>query len=194
MEEKHRRPVLPIFRSQAQARILARVFLKEDGPSLSRVRDDTGVPLPTVHREIDRLEAAGLVVSERVGNVRLIRANADSPYHSELRSLLLKALGPVAVLAEALADVGSVKAAYVFGSWARRYLGEPGPAPADIDVAVIGDPDPNDVYTACRSAEDRLGIEVTPTVLSEAEWQSADTGFLRAVREGLLVPITEPSP
>ncbi len=32
-----------------------------------------------------------------------------------------------------------VQEAFVFGSWAARYMGEPGAAPRDIDVVVIGD-------------------------------------------------------
>ena len=44
-----------------------------------------------------------------------------------LRQLVTIALGPAAVLARGLADVPGIEAAFVFGSWARRALGEAGP-------------------------------------------------------------------
>lgn len=75
-----------------------------------------------------------------------------------------------------------IEEAYVFGSWARRYLGEPGPAPREIDVLVIGDADQDRVYAACQAAEGRLGAEVDATILSRAEWEDAEVGFVPAIR------------
>lgn len=184
-------PLLPLFRSAAQARILERIFAERDevGVSLSGLVAETGIPAATVHREIGRLEEAGLVASSRVGRERRVAANPSSPFYPELRSLVRKAFGPVAVLRARLADVPGVRRAYVFGSWARRYRGDEGPAPLDVDLLVIGEPDPDAVYDACRDAERDLGLAVDPTILTEAEWEQAGTGFLRAIREGPLIEV-----
>ena len=66
------------------------------------------------------------------------------------------------MLAGRLADLGGVEEAYLFGSWARRYEGEPGPPPGEIDVVVIGQPDVDAVYEARREASAILGQEVNP--------------------------------
>jgi predicted nucleotidyltransferase len=47
--------------------------------------------------------------------------------------------------------------ASVFGSWAQRYLGEPGPAPTDIDLLVVGRPDMDVLADAVSRAGARLG-------------------------------------
>ena len=43
---------------------------------------------------------------------------------------------------------------FIFGSWAARYRGEPGPPPNDIDVAVV-----SDSLTRFDLAETRLDLE-----------------------------------
>jgi len=183
-------PLLPIFRSDLQARLLAELYLHpERALSLADLSRKTGSPMSTIHREVGRLDEADMVISDRVGNVRLVRANRDLPYFEELSGMLLKSFGPQAVLAEALADIKGIETAYIFGSWAHRYHGEPGSAPGDIDVLVIGNPVPDMIYEACRQAESMLGSAVNPTILSEAEWKTGTGGFIETVREGPLVPI-----
>ena len=56
--------------------------------------------------------------------------------------------------------------AYIFGSWARRYEGELGPPPADIDVLIVGDADPED---ACKGLQDLFDVEVNSVVVSRLE-------------------------
>ncbi|HEU4753772.1 MAG TPA: nucleotidyltransferase domain-containing protein, partial [Armatimonadota bacterium] len=145
----------------------------------------------TVQRELARLERAGLLRSRRIGRARLVRADEGSPYHRELRALLEKAFGPEAALRELLSDVNGIEEAWIFGSWARRYLGEEGAPPGDIDLLVVGAPRPDDLYRACRRAEARLGLPVNPSVVSPAEWESTESGFVRAVREEPRVPLLE---
>src|SRR5438128_5050737 len=117
--------LLPIFRTPSQGLILSQLLALDAGPSsLTQLSERTGIPLSTVQREITALERATLVRTSRVGNVRLATADTESPYFEDLRSLLLKAYGPATVLADALDGVSGVDAAYIFGSWARRYRGE----------------------------------------------------------------------
>ena len=178
-------PLLPFFRSETQARILAALFLLEDeGMSLADLSRFTGSATPTIHHEVERLEAAGVVISSRVGNVRLVRANRDVPYFKELHALLLKTYGPVTVLSLGLENIDGIEKAYIFGSWARRYLGETGAFPGDIDLLVVGDPDPEAVYEASRLAENRLRSGVNPTILTPAEWKHPRTGFVKTVKSG----------
>lgn len=183
--------LLPLFRSQSQARLLAHLYLHAPGGGvpLSALAKETGVSPGTAHREVGRLEEAGLVRSARRGRERRVRANEESPYYAELRALLLKAFGPVAVLRALLEGIAGIERAYVFGSWARRYGGEPGEAPADLDLLVIGHPAPDDVYSACRRAEGELGIAVDPVILTEREWEDRAGGLIRHVRSGPTVPI-----
>lgn len=183
--------LLPLFRSAAQAQILASVFLADGGrgQSLADLARVTGVATGSIHREVERLEAAGLVRSERVGRTRLISPDPGSPIHEELTSMIMKTLGPAAVLTGALSGVPGITAAAIYGSWAARYHGAPGDAPADIDLLVIGAPDTNVIYQVCREAQELLGRPVNATILSTVEWAKRGSGFLRTVASGHLVPV-----
>lgn len=180
--------LLPIFRSAGQARLLARLFLPNgEGAPLSNLAADVGLAKSRVSDELNRLEQAGLVESERVGNTRVVRPNVDSPYYPELRSLILKAFGPVSVLTRRLREVEGVDEAFLYGSWASRYLGHEGPPPGDVDVLVVGSPDVHRVREAARDAARELGREVNSTVLSRDEWDDEASGFVRTVRDRPLI-------
>jgi DNA-binding transcriptional ArsR family regulator len=182
--------LLPIFRSQSQLRLLGYLFVHPESEiSIGDLERKTGIPQQTISREVDRLVEAGLLAVRSLGRMRLVAANPDSPYFAELQALLLKAAGPALLLSEALAEVHGIREAHIFGSWARRYRGEPGPAPADVDLVVIGDADPETVESLSVEVGRRLGLEVNPVVLSEQEWDDADSGFLRQLHEGPLVQV-----
>lgn len=189
-------PLLPLFRSAAQARVLARIFLAPPGrgQSLAELARAADAPAANVHREVERLEAAGLVRSERIGRARLISPDPTSPVHDELRGLIVKTLGPAVVIGEALAGVAGIERAAIFGSWAARYHGRPGDAPADVDLLVIGEPDTGAVYAACDVAERELGRPVNAAIISPVEWAERRTGFLETVADGPLVPVIGDAP
>ena len=59
--------------------------------------------------------ATGTVTSRLVGRTRLVRADRASPYFSGLSDVLVEAAEYVEVFGEALAGVGGIDAAYVYG-------------------------------------------------------------------------------
>lgn len=115
--------------------------------------------------------------------------DTGSPYFTELSSLMFKAFGPVCVVGAELRGLAGVEEAWLFGSWARRYLGEEGAAPVDIDLLVVGRPDMDDLAAATTRAGSTLGRPVGVTILSREEWAGAATGFVRAVRDGARVRV-----
>ncbi|TVZ07507.1 MarR family transcriptional regulator [Trebonia kvetii] len=68
--------LLPILRSQQQGEILA-LMLGDPALelSLTEIASRTKTPHPSVFREIQRAEQAGLVTTRKVGGTRLVRAN-----------------------------------------------------------------------------------------------------------------------
>jgi DNA-binding transcriptional ArsR family regulator len=169
--------LLPILRSQQQGEILALLLgSPEDEFSLTDLSRRTGAPHPSVYREVERAEQAGIVTSRKIGNTRLVRANTASPYYTGLTDVLTRAFGVPAVLAAVLREVDGVEGAWIFGSWAARRAGQPGTRPvADIDVLVLGQPDHDDLYAALEPAEKRLGRPVQATIRG-ADWLEAGSG------------------
>lgn len=136
------------------------------------------------HRQLQRLEAVGLIIATRVGNQKFYQANPDSPIFSELHGLVVKTVGVVEPLRRALAKLSpKIRAAFVFGSVAKRQ----DRADSDLDLMVISDRvDYPTVYKALAPAEEVLARAVNPTVMTTAEWakkRNADDSFARRVAE-----------
>jgi hypothetical protein len=92
-----------------------------------------------LHNAGTELEAeAGLWRTRREGNRTLVAAALDASIAPELQSLLAKLYGPPARICDTLASIPGVQRAVIFGSWAARWLGTPGPAPHDIDLLMVG--------------------------------------------------------
>lgn len=69
--------LLPIFRSQLQADILAALLLNPGREcSLTELAKRFGAPLSTVHGEVKRLTQAGLLLRRDVGRSAVVRANS----------------------------------------------------------------------------------------------------------------------
>lgn len=170
----------PIFRSDGQARLLAELLLTGDELSLSDLATRVDLAYATVHREGERLLDAGILRERQVGRSRLVRANPDSPLVEPLRQILLVSAGPKVLLTEALRPVEGITAAFIYGSFAARMSGIPGPPPQDVDLMVVGAPDVDAVHDACDTVQEQIGRPVNPTILSPTEARKR-TGFLTEV-------------
>lgn len=146
--------LLPMFRSKHQMQILAEVFCGRGALTGAELARRTGIPQQTVAREVARLERAGVVVTQRVGTAKIIHPAPDLPYGEVLRQLLAYAGGVIPMLDRAFRDNLAVDEVFIFGSWAARYRGEPGPPPNDVDVAVV-----SGSLTRFDLAEVRLDLE-----------------------------------
>jgi predicted nucleotidyltransferase len=174
--------VFPVFRSRLTVAVLARIYIGDDEYSVAELAAAAGTDTGTMTREVRRLEEAGVVRSRLVGRTKLVRADHEAPFYQSLRDLVVIVLGPAEVIGEELAGLDGVQAAAIFGSWAARASGEQGPAPADIDLLVIGRPDRDDLHDAVGRARGRLGRDVNTVVLSRERWDAGDDPFLAELR------------
>jgi DNA-binding MarR family transcriptional regulator len=78
-----------LLRSRRQEQILALILTDPETEfPLSGLARRLGIPYSSVHREIQRAERFGVVKTRRFENLRLVRANVDSPYFTSLAGLL----------------------------------------------------------------------------------------------------------
>jgi predicted nucleotidyltransferase len=182
-------PLLPLLRSRLQADMLTLVLLTPGRDwSLTELADRAGASLSSAQREMARAQEAGVVSSRRLGSTRLVTA-AESPLTGPLTELLLRSFGPRQVIAEELSGLAGIERVLLFGSWAARYAGQTGPAPADIDVLVIGRPDRDDLDEAAQRAGSRLGREVNVTIRSPQWWRDGGDGFHAEITRRPLIPV-----
>lgn len=185
--------VAPIFRSDGQARLLAALLLEPAELSITDLADRAALAYPTVHREVERLINAGILRDRTAGRTRLVSANPDSPLTAPLREILTISAGPAPLLARELASIDGVEAAFLYGSFAARATGVDGPAPADIDLMIVGTPDAEAIYAAAERVENAVHRPVNPTIVTTTQLKSSST-FLEHVRENPIIPVLGESP
>lgn len=167
--------MLPIFRSQHQAELLAALYLHPDSErTVTDLAAQLQVPLTTAHREVQRLLDAGLLTGRSVGRSRLVRAATGHLAAAALTELLQLSFGPPTVLTEEFTGLPGVEEVVLFGSWAARHAGTTGPSPGDIDVLVVGSTSRATVYAAAERAQERLGLPVNPVPRTRAQWDAGD--------------------
>ncbi len=136
----------------------------------------TSLASASLQREVKRLHVAGLVVEERIGNLRRIKANPDSPVFAELANLVHKTFGAVPAISAALQPLASrLKIALIFGSAAKgtQHAG------SDVDVLLVSDSlQLSDALALLLPLEERLGhrIEVKLYTPKEFADRRAQTG------------------
>lgn len=159
--------------------------------SISDLAARTRTSPATAMREVNRLAEAGLVSSTRRGNQRLVAIRTDQALFPPLERLITLAFGPRPVLEELLAGIERLEGAYLYGSWAARYLGNPGEVPRDVDVLLVGEVSGQMVDEIARTAEARLGREVNVRQVRPARWHEPDDPdlFVKTVRSRPMVAL-----
>ncbi|PHV06483.1 transcriptional regulator [Janthinobacterium sp. BJB412] len=121
----------------AQQKLLGLLFVRvNQGFHLNEIMRLTGLGSASAQRELKRLHDSGLIVSERIGNVRRFRPNRDSMIYGELSSLVKKSFGLVSVLNSALAPLSKVlNVAFVYGATAKEQEG----MDTNVELLLIGE-------------------------------------------------------
>jgi len=185
--------LLPIFRSQLQADILALLLLNPGHEySMTELADRFNAPLSTVHGDVKRLTQAGLLHRRNVGRSALIQANPRNRLVEPLTELLLLSWGPIHVVADEFEGLDGAERVLIFGSWAARYLQRHGPPPNDLDVLVVGQPSRADVYDAADRAQQRLGMPVNPVIRTADSWRQASDPLIQQIQSGPVVVVLVP--
>lgn len=168
-----------LFTSKSRVKILELLLLNPTREfHLREISRLTGVSPPYVKREIGNLMVLGLVLRRSQGNLVLLRLNRGSVIAEELKRIFLKTESFGRFIRDSLGEVGEIKFALIYGSFAR---GEEAEA-SDIDLLVVGDVDERRMLDIVEKVEERTGREVNYVAWTEDEFEAK-------VREG--VPLLE---
>jgi predicted nucleotidyltransferase len=126
----------------------------------------TGFAPRTVQQEVDRLVEGDLLGERRSGNRRYLRAQKRHPLFRAIREIVIKTVGLVDVLREALGD-RDIDFALVFGSIAEGTE----KSVSDIDLLVVGSLGLRETVRRLASAQDQLEREINPVVWTRKEFQ-----------------------
>ncbi len=178
--------LLPIFRSEMQVRLLGLILLQpERSWTLHELAKAVGAPQSSVHRELARAQAAGVIRRDDAARPYRFTAATDDAAYGSLADLLRRAVGLEGDLRSIL-DRTDVTAAVIYGSWAS---GERRPD-SDIDVLVIGDAALRELRRLVRPVEKQTGRRIDLMVMRPDEFRQARrSSFARKVTESPTLPL-----
>lgn len=154
----------------AQQKLLALLFVRvNEGFHLNEIMRLTGLGSASAQRELRRLHTAGLITSERIGNVRRFWPNKDSLVYPELSGLVQKTFGLVSVLNSSLKPLSKhIRVAFVYGATARDREAATG----NIDLLLICDESNyGDVLSSLAPAERVLRRKITPNMYAVVDFK-----------------------
>jgi len=155
--------------SRVQSRVLGIIFGQPDQEfQLTEIISRAGSGRGAVQRELEKLTEVGIVATAAYGNRKLYHANRKSPVFNELHQLVLKTVGIVDPLREALTPYRqSITFAFIYGSIARGN----DTAKSDIDVMIIGEGLVySEVFSALQMAEKDIARPVNPNLMTAGDW------------------------
>lgn len=126
----------------------------------------SGYAIGTIQTELKKLLRLDLVKKRKDGNRLYYRANREHPLYPDIRSLVLKTIGLVDILKDALGEDSNINIAFVFGSIARHEE----TAGSDVDLMVIGKLGLRKLTGMLSRVSGQIGREINPHVLSVNEF------------------------
>ncbi len=123
----------------------------------------------SVQRELIKLNDSGLIISSRLGSLKLYQANDKSPIFEEIRNIFKKSAGINQSIKEALLKLKSeISLAFVFGSSASGT----DHAKSDIDLIIVSDElNLEDVYECLEPIEAKTSRKISPLIYSSFEFK-----------------------
>jgi predicted nucleotidyltransferase len=165
-----------------QVRLLGLLLLQPERRwTLQELADALVAPQSSVHRELSRAEAAGVIGRDNTARPHQFSAATEDAAYAPLAELLRRSVGIETEL-RTLLDRPDVHAAAIYGSWAsgvRR-------PDSDIDVLIVGDADLGELRRLVRPLAKATGRRVDLTVMRDTEF-----GRLREDRASFVKRIME---
>lgn len=156
-----------LFSSRVRAEVLT-AFILSPGKSQCgwELSKRLQLSYSAVWKELVRLEGLGILLSEQQGNMKIYQVNKDCPILPELRSIVLKTEGVGYVIKSMLQEIGNVKEAFIFGSYASGEADHR----SDLDVMIIGQVDLSQLAPVITALEKELNRPINYVIYSEEEW------------------------
>ncbi|WP_282777448.1 winged helix-turn-helix domain-containing protein [Phaeodactylibacter xiamenensis] len=152
-----------LISSKTRIKLLMKFFINSKTTSYLRgLQQEFGESSNAIRVELNRLEEAGMLRSETVGNKKMFRANDQHPLFFEIHNILLKQIGVDRVVEQVIERLGNVERVYLIGDFSR------GIDSTIIDLLIIGTVDRSYLLRLVEKAEKVVNRKIR-YLLYEAE-------------------------
>lgn len=154
-----------------------RLFLNPDQHAYLRgLADEFGASTSQVREELQHLNDAGLLHSQKDGRQMNYQANKDHPLFPELQSMVKKSLGMDQILESILERLGNLKKAFLIDDYAE------GKDTGLIDLVLVGEIDPENLEDLVKKTEKYISRKIRTLVLTPNEYKDMDSFFSKKPR------------
>jgi predicted nucleotidyltransferase len=175
-----------LFTSKSRVKILELLLLNPTREfHLREISRQIRVSAPYVRREVTNLMELGLVLKRSQGNLTLFKLNKNSPIAEELKRIFLKTESFGRFIRDSLGEVGNIRFALIYGSFARGDESER----SDVGLLVVGDVDERRMLSIIEEVEERLGREVNYVAWSEGEFEKKAREGVPLLKEIVNTPV-----
>ncbi len=182
-----------LISSKTRIKLLLKFFLNSHSTAYLRsLESEFGESSNGIRLELNRLEKAGLLLSESEGNKKIFRANIGHPLFREIHHIILKQVGLDQVIENVIQRLGDVQYVYLIGDFSK---GMDSPV---IDLILVGNFDTSYLTVLVEKAEKMVGRKIrylhyTPEDALKIDWKTFDPEPLLLWNNGMIKPISQTS-
>lgn len=161
-----------LISSKTRIKLLLKFFLNSDTTAYLRsLESEFGESTNSIRLELNRLEEAGMLVSNFQGNRKVFQANKKHPLFREVHNIILKHIGLDHIVVTVIERLGNIQEVYLVGDFAKGIDSE------IIDLILIGDIDKSYLINLIDKAEDLVKRKIryliyTSDELKEIEFEA----------------------
>ncbi len=168
-----------LITNKTRVKLLLRFFLNPETTSYLRgLEEEFEESTNAIRIELNRFEAAGLLISWEEKNKKMFSANQNHPLFDDVRSILRKHTGIDTIMTNVINNLGNIESAYLNGMMAKGF------DHSTLELFIFGDPiDQEYLLSLTNKATSLLKREINCTTLPSKD----EVSFLQNNRNALLV-------
>ena len=158
-----------LISSKTRIKLLLKFFLNSHATAYLRsLESEFGESSNGIRIELNRLEHAGLLVSNSAGNKKIFQANTAHPLFGEIHSIIMKYIGFDQIIENVIQRLGDVKRVYLVGDFSKGIDSQ------IIDLIFVGNFDKPYLMELIMKAEKLIKRKIRYLLYDNQEIESID--------------------
>lgn len=157
-----------LISSKTRVKLLLKFFLNSNTTAYLRgLESEFGESTNSIRLELNRLEEAGMLASNHIGNRKFFKANTKHPLFKEIHNILLKHIGIDRIIEDVVERLGDVEKVFLVGDFAK------GINSRIIDLVFIGNIDKQYLLNLIEKAETLVNRKIKYLIYNHSEFELA---------------------
>ena len=158
-----------LISSKTRIKLLMKFFINSHTTAYLRgLESEFGESSNAIRVELNRLEQAGMLVSQMNGNKKIFRANTEHPLFGEIHNILLKQIGLDRIIENVIERLGEVERVFLIGEFSRGIDSQ------IVDLILVGDIDRKYLTQLIEKAEKLVRRKIRYLLYNREEFEKID--------------------